>query len=242
MTLSRKEKGAYDKKATQRLQIPISILGSFWFTNSQYLTNPGRGQSKHIQFLSTLPAPASIWTDGILLNCGNLVKTLKLKLHDLSGYGNAEASQMSKSVEDNTLPFDTFKDLTRHGIGLVNIKKIFTAFPGLELVVIDIPADSYDSNSFTLISYGLTPLLRLIPHSRVIMFGGNLHCQMMRANLRLSSVYTARWSKELVVCGCCGIKLLSHWKMMRSRTMLHWAEVWSEVVDVPLIAVESNGN
>lgn len=120
---------------------------------------------QHIRFPSTMPAPVSLWTEDILLRHGHLVKSLELRLEDLTCNQDEDLSRLERSHQDNTsgCAGTMFIDVTRQGIGVLNIKKLFRACPALASVAIDIPDYSIEPDLFSSITSSLEHSFRLVP-------------------------------------------------------------------------------
>ncbi|EGG02727.1 uncharacterized protein MELLADRAFT_91153 [Melampsora larici-populina 98AG31] len=119
---------------------------------------------QHIRFPSALPAPVSLWTEDILSRHGHLVKSLELGLEDLTNIENEELSTLERSHQDNTSAGRSyFVDMSRQGIGVRSIKKIFRACPCLASVAIDIPDYSDEPDLFGSIISGLKWSFGLVP-------------------------------------------------------------------------------
>lgn len=126
---------------------------------------------QHIRFPSALPAPMSIWTEGILLRHGHLVESCEFELEDRS-HNEDEESGFERSIVDNKAIYTCFDDedqdegMTRNGIGAVNIEKIFKDCPSLKSVEVKIPTelDELDCLGYLLIRlnclFGLVPQLQ----------------------------------------------------------------------------------
>ncbi|EGG11372.1 uncharacterized protein MELLADRAFT_90870 [Melampsora larici-populina 98AG31] len=117
---------------------------------------------QHLQFPSALPAHMSLWTEGILLRHGQLVKSFAFELEDLT-LEDKELSELERSIHDNTDPYGNIRHVIRNGIGLVNIEKIFRACPSINSVEINITEVVDQADLFTAITVRLKGLLSLLP-------------------------------------------------------------------------------
>ncbi|EGG01805.1 uncharacterized protein MELLADRAFT_66825 [Melampsora larici-populina 98AG31] len=100
-----------------------------------------------------------------------LVKSFEFEIEDL--FKDEELTEVERSVDDNTevKPSDSTQDVTRNGIGLMNIEKIFKSCSCLESVEIDFPEDLYDTKLFSSFIFRLKGLFGLIPQLKHLKVG-----------------------------------------------------------------------
>ncbi|EGG01775.1 uncharacterized protein MELLADRAFT_110660 [Melampsora larici-populina 98AG31] len=126
---------------------------------------------QHIRFPSALPAPMSIWTEGILLRHGHLVESCEFRLEDRSF--NEDESAFERSIDDNKAicthgedddeEDDEEEGVRRIGIGAINVEKIFKACPSLKSVEIKIPTELDELDFLNCLLGRLNGLFGLVP-------------------------------------------------------------------------------
>lgn len=117
-----------------------------------------------LRFPSDQPAPMSHWTENILLNHGNLVKSAQFELKENHFHEDRQLSETQCSLSDNTIPMSgIFTCDFRFGIRLLNIEKICRACPSLESMSLIIPFWHFDPDWFSQITLRLKALFKLLP-------------------------------------------------------------------------------
>ncbi|KAH9821856.1 hypothetical protein DFH28DRAFT_1050456 [Melampsora americana] len=126
-----------------------------------------------IRFPSDQPAPISHWTENILLNNGNSVKSASFELNENLLNGNNEVLDTHSVESESTLYENTVPCLimgatwiqkdSRYGIGLVNIEKVIKACPALESITVNVPSHNDDILRFIPIANRLKDLLVPLP-------------------------------------------------------------------------------
>lgn len=184
---------------------------------------------QHIQFPSTLPAPTSIWTEGILLRHGQLVKSIEFQLEDLNLIEDTKLLDFERSIDDNTAPYGSFEDETRKGIGVVNIEKVFKACPYLKSVNITIPDQMGESTLFPPFISRLKGIFAVIPqleHLQLVDLGyGSLPQELVIDLLKILpslvslEIFSSCFDEESSTADSLGWNLAQHQNLRKLRLL-----------------------